>query len=122
MKGGKMSFQESLSSIAEIIKKSVDVNIVFGSQKEIKGKTVIPVSSVKYGFGAGSGKHTGKQEDNDSAEGTGGGGGIMNQPLGLFEITEEKICFKPVINFNHILKLILVWMILAFLKKIFLKQ
>lgn len=114
-----MSFQESLSSVAKIIKKSADVNIVFGSQKEIKGKTIIPVSAVKYGFGAGSGKHSSKEEDNDNSEGSGGGGGVMNQPLGLFEITEEKICFKPVINFNHIMKLILVWMILAFLKKLF---
>lgn len=116
-----MAFQDSLSSIAEIVKKSADINLVFGSKQEVKGKTVIPVSSVKYGFGAGSGKHSGKQEDEETAEGSGGGGGIMNQPLGLFEITEEKICFKPVINFNHILKLILVWMILTFLKKLFIR-
>jgi uncharacterized spore protein YtfJ len=117
-----MSFDKNVRTITEIITKSADVNLVFGSSKVIEGKTVIPVCAVKYAFGAGSGSHTESEDENRNSEGNGGGGGISNTPLGLFEITAEKINFKPVINFNHILKIITIGMIISFLRKIFLKK
>ena len=114
-----MSFKESMESISRIIRKSSDVNIVFGSNREVSGRTIIPVCAVKYGFGAGSGKHAVADDEESGAEGGGGGGGISNEPLGVFEITEERICFKPVINFNHVLKIMVIWIVINFLKRIF---
>lgn len=117
-----MKFTETMKSISEMLKKGASAEFVFGNSQEIKGKTIIPVSSIKYGFGAGGGKMKNSDDEGNDNEGNGGGGGIMNDPLGVFEITEEKTCFKPVINSNHIFKLIICWLILSFLKKLFFRK
>ncbi|MFC1887289.1 spore germination protein GerW family protein [Candidatus Cloacimonadota bacterium] len=117
-----MNFNEDINSVSDALKKSADIKIVFGSSQEIKGRTIIPVSTVKYAFGTGSGKHFETENDSVNSAGKGAGGGLKNEPLGLFEITEEKVCFKPVININHILKVFIIWMFISFLKKLFLKK
>lgn len=117
-----MKFTETIKSVSEILRTGASAEFVFGSSQEVKGKTIIPVSSIKYGFGARGGKMGNSEENDNNNEGNGGGGGIMNDPLGVFEITEEKTCFKPVINSNHIFKLILCWMIISFLKKLFFRK
>ena len=50
-----MSEQEIVTSIADRLKASGDVKIVFGEPQVIQGKTIVPVASVAYGFGGGSG-------------------------------------------------------------------
>ena len=105
-----------IKEVSEVLRESSDINLVFGKSEEIKGKTIIPVSSVRYAFGGGSGKH------GDDDEGKGAGGGLNNNAIGLFEITEERVCFKPVINLNHVLKIFTIWLIISFLKKIFLRK
>ena len=88
-----MSEQEIVTSIADRLKASGDVKVVFGEPRVIEGKTIVPVASVAYGFGGGAG--SGPQ---GQGEGHGGGGGLRVKPLGVLEITSERTRFVPVVN------------------------
>ena len=90
-----MSEQEIITSIADRLKASGDVKVVFGEPQVIEGKTIVPVASVAYGFGGGSGKGGGPRGE---GHGTGGGGGLRVHPLGVLEITPESTRFVPVVN------------------------
>ena len=57
------------------------------------GKTVIPVSKVRYGFGGGPAT---LGADGEVETATGGGGGVQAEPVGVFEITEAGTRFVPV--------------------------
>ena len=82
-----MSEQEIVTSIADRLKASGDVKVVFGEPQVIEGKTIVPVASVAYGFGGGP-----------QGEGHGGGGGLRVKPLGVLEITGERTRFVPIVN------------------------
>ena len=86
-----MSEQEIVTSIADRLKASGDVKVVFGEPQVIEGKTIVPVASVAYGFGGGTG-------GGPQGEGHGGGGGLRVKPLGVLEITSESTRFVPVVN------------------------
>jgi uncharacterized spore protein YtfJ len=86
-----VSEQEIVTSIADRLKASGDVKVVFGEPQVIEGKTIVPVASVAYGFGGGTG-------GGPQGEGHGGGGGIRVKPLGVLEITHETTRFVPVVN------------------------
>ena len=78
-----MSEQEIVTSIADRLKASGDVKVVFGEPQVIEGKTIVPVATVAYGFGGGSG-------GGPQGEGHGGGGGLRVKPLGVLEITARE--------------------------------
>ena len=86
-----MSEQEIVTSIADRLKASGDVKVVFGEPQVIEGKTIVPVASVAYGFGGGSG-------GGPQGEGHGGGGAVRVKPLGVLEITAERTRFVPVVD------------------------
>ena len=88
-----MSEQEIVTSIADRLKASGDVKVVFGEPRAIEGKTIVPVASVAYAFGGGGG---GGQHG--VGGGGGGGGGLRVKPLGVLEITPESTRFVPVVN------------------------
>jgi len=46
----------------------------------------VPVAKMRYGFGGGG--------DGNGADG--GGGGFMVRPVGVYEITPDRVRFKPV--------------------------
>jgi hypothetical protein len=64
-----VSEQEIVTSIADRLKASGDVKVVFGEPQVIEGKTIVPVAAVAYGFGGGTG-------GGPQGEGHGGGGGL----------------------------------------------
>ena len=86
-----MSEQEVVTSIADRLKASGDVKVVFGEPQVIEGKTIVPVASVAYAFGGGGG-------GGPQGEGRGGGGGLRVKPLGVLEITPESTRFVPIVN------------------------
>ena len=118
-----MNFNDTLRPISEILDIITRVDLVFGSSIDVKGKIMIPVSLIKCGFGSREGKNKHKiyMEDPHNEKGA-VGGGFSNTPLGMFEITDENTSFKPVINFNHILKLIIIWMFISFFNKLLIKK
>ena len=103
--GDKMEMQKNFKPIIEQLQKSARVEIVFGEMIETKDKSIIPVACVGYGFGGGAGKGGMGKKDTDKpqGEGQGGCGGVASKPMGIFEITEEKTRFVPVITFKEIL-------------------
>ena len=82
--GGAVSEQEIVTSIADRLRASGDVKVVFGEPRVIEGKTIVPVASVAYAFGGGGGG--------------GGGGALLVKPLGVLEITSGSTRFVPVVN------------------------
>lgn len=62
-----------------------DVELVFGDPVEVGLTKVIPVAKLRYGFGGGG--------DGNGADG--GGGGFLVQPVGVYEITPDRVRFKP---------------------------
>lgn len=64
--------------------------MVYGEATERNGITVIPVTKVRYGFGAGGG-HSEVGE-----EGAGLGGGLAAKPMGFIEITNKATRFRPI--------------------------
>lgn len=96
-----MSFQQALQSIIDRLKGTADIKTIYGDPIEVKGKTIIPVAKIAYGFGAGSRK--GEKGESEEPEGGGGGGGIMVKPKGVLEITEDSTSF---ISFDETSKFI----------------
>ena len=88
-----MSEQELVASIADRLKASGDVKVVFGEPQVIEGKTIVPVASVAYAFGGGSGPSPQGQ-----GEGGGGGGALRVKPLGVLEITAGQTRFVPIVD------------------------
>jgi uncharacterized spore protein YtfJ len=78
------------------LQKSANVGAVFGQPVQVGEKTVIPIASVRYGFGLGFGE----QEELTSEANVGGGGaaGAVAKPLGLAEITPESTRVESVVD------------------------
>ncbi|MDP2727148.1 MAG: spore germination protein GerW family protein, partial [Dehalococcoidia bacterium] len=81
-------------------------NAVFGENREIQGKTIIPVASVRYGFGAGGGEGTGPAvgEGQPPTTGSGGGGGgmVRAKPVAVLEITPDETRVLPVMDYTRL--------------------
>jgi uncharacterized spore protein YtfJ len=108
-----MARKELLSKISENLEKGLKIGLVFGEVKEIKNRSIMPVSTVSYGMGTGNYK----KEGEDMSEG--GGGGLSNRPLGVFEFDDVDTRFKPVYSFSQIL--VLIGMLLILGRKFFTK-
>ena len=109
---------------------NADVKFVFGSLIEAEGKSILPVSAIKYQIGGGEGKgpdlakikgiaKEGTDEDikENRPGGQGIGGRFSNNPLGVFEITEDSTRFIPVIPVKAIIVMITIWIVTSVFKK-----
>ena len=89
-----------MSEAMEHIRQMVDVNTIVGAPITTPdGTTVIPISKVTLGFGAGgsqfSAKPTGKKED-EALFGGGSGGGVSISPVAFLIVNSEQIKLLPV--------------------------
>ena len=89
-----MSIQELLGTITERLSATASVKSVYGDPVSAGDRTVIPVASVRYAFGAGGGKHSAT----DGQQGGGGGGKVSATPCGALEITAQGTRFVPYIQ------------------------
>jgi len=133
-----MELKEMFEQVHKKLQKTVDVKFVFGEMIEAKEKSIIPVSAIRYAIGGGSGQGPDlskvkgisgedKTEEKEASEkgeieenrpgGIGLGGKFSNNPLGVFEITEEKTKFIPVIPVKAILIMVSIWVITSKLRK-----
>ncbi|WP_432361192.1 spore germination protein GerW family protein [Sporosarcina sp. UB5] len=76
-----------------------DVSLVFGDPIEVGLTKVVPVAKLRYGFGGGG----------DNAGNNGGGGGFIVNPVGVYEITPERVRFKSTRNYERIIGLVLLF-------------
>ena len=81
-----------------------DVSLVYGKPIELEDKRVLPVAKVSYSVGGGGG-YSGESDKSPATQGEGGGGCIAIKPVGVYEITNERVKFKPVIDFYLVLVL-----------------
>jgi len=103
--GSKTQFAEVFKSIIE----HAGAKTVYGEPVSVDGKTVLPVATVRYGFGGSSG---GK---GNNWEHGGGGGGLVAKPLGVVEITRSQTRFIPIVSCRAVLIAVGIGVCLGFL-------
>ena len=108
-----------VSTLADRVKGSARVEVVYGEGREVGDKTIIPVAAVAYGFGGGGG--SGMDENGKGGgEGSGGMGGVRVQPVGVLEVTPEETRLVAVIDWTRVIttaiSFIGVWMIVRALR------
>jgi len=89
-----MSLQEFVQSIVDRLHATGNVKTVFGEPIDAKGRIIIPVAKVAYGFGGGAGGNR-KSDSEDGRSGQGVGGGIAVRPAGVLEIRDDTTEFIP---------------------------
>jgi len=72
----------TVSQIAERLKSSARVDIVYGEERKIGDKTIIPIAVVAYAFG---------------------GGGVRVQPVAVLEVTGDDTRVLPVLDWTRII-------------------
>lgn len=92
---------EGLIGVAmENLKSIVDVNTIIGEAvKSDDGMTVIPVSKVSFGFGAGGSEFGAKPNEKSKEEkcfGGGAGGGVTISPIAFLVVGQDKVKLMPV--------------------------
>ena len=111
-----------VGTILERIRPTARVEVIYGEERKIGEKTIIPIAAVAYGFGGGSGGGTGSHggdnghEESGVGGGGGGGGGVRVQPVGVLEITDDETRLVPVIDWTRVITTSLtvfgVWMVI----------
>ena len=81
-----------VGSILDRIRTTARVELVYGEERRIGEKTIIPVAAVAYAFGGGSG-----------GGGGGGGGSVRVHPVGVLEITEDDTRLIPILDYTRII-------------------
>jgi uncharacterized spore protein YtfJ len=85
--------KEILQAFFEHFATTANVRQVFGDAIETQGKTIVPVARVMYYMGAGSGGRKVEAPDGGHSGG-GGGGAVVAWPVGVLEVTPERIHFE----------------------------
>lgn len=101
-------FQAPVRSIFEKFSREKDVSLVYGEPIIMKNKQVLPVAKVNYFVGGGSGGQLNEEQTVSIGQGEGGGGAFSIKPIGVYEITDKKVKFKPILPINLILTFVAV--------------
>lgn len=90
-----------LAKLAEAVGARLTASTIFGTPVEREGVTVIPVSTVRFGFGGGGGT-------DPSGGGGGEGGGAMGRggPAGYIELKDGRSRFVPIVHPARMLALL----------------
>lgn len=82
---------------------AMNVKRVFGDPIERDGVTLIPVASVWGGGGGGEGG-----DEPSESGGSGGGFGVIARPIGVYEIREGSVTWRPTFDLMRVLTGVLV--------------
>jgi uncharacterized spore protein YtfJ len=74
---------------------------VFGDAYEIDGVSVIPVAQVAGGAGGGGGEG---ESEGQTGGGFGTGFGIGARPVGVYEVRDGQVTWKPAVDANRLAK------------------
>jgi len=75
------------------------VGRVFGDPYEIDGTTVIPVARVAGGAGGGGGEGA---DGDEAGSGFGSGFGMQAGPVGVYEVRDGNVAWKPTVDVTQI--------------------
>jgi len=104
--------QNTLSEMLERIRATARVELVYGEERKVGDKTLIPVAAVAYTFGAGAGGGTGPASNGHDGGGEapmggggggGGGGAVRVQPVGVLEVDGDETRLVPVLDWTRII-------------------
>ena len=102
-----------LRELTKGVREALSVRQVFGEPVERDGVTVIPAATVIGGGGGGGGESGRESKKNGEAEpqaqsGFGSGFGGVMWPAGAFEISEDRVTWRPAVDVTRVLVLALV--------------
>ena len=80
---------------------TLTVGRVFGDPYEVGDTTVIPVARVAGGAGGGGGEST---DDEQPGSGFGSGFGLDAKPVGVYEIRDGVVTWKPAVDVTRLAK------------------
>ncbi|MGD9995472.1 MAG: spore germination protein GerW family protein [Ilumatobacteraceae bacterium] len=99
------TFEQSGTAVLDNIKATRDaisVRRVFGDPYEVDGVTLIPVARVAGGGGGGGGEGQGKDAETGSGFGT--GFGLHARPVGVYEVRDGTVEWKPTIDVSFLVR------------------
>lgn len=98
-----------VGTILDRIRATARVELVYGEERKVGEKTIIPVAAIAYAFGGGAGagvegsRSNGHSDNGGSVGGGGGGGGSVRvQPVGVLEVTEDETRLVPILDWTRI--------------------
>jgi uncharacterized spore protein YtfJ len=102
-----------LRELTKGVREALSVRQVFGEPVERDGVTVIPAATVIGGGGGGGGESGRESKENGEAgpqaqSGFGSGFGGVMWPAGAFEISEDRVTWRPAVDVTRVLVLALV--------------
>ncbi len=101
--------QNTLSEMLERIRATARVELVYGKERKVGDKTLIPIAAVAYTFGAGAGGGTAPASNGDDGGeapmggGGGGGGAVRVQPVGILEVDGDDTRLVPILDWTRII-------------------
>jgi uncharacterized spore protein YtfJ len=103
--------QNTLSEMLERIRATARVELVYGEERKVGDKTLIPIAAVAYSFGAGAGGSTalsgnGREGGEVPMGGGGGGGGagtVRVHPVGVLEVDGDETRLVPILDWTRII-------------------
>jgi uncharacterized spore protein YtfJ len=95
-----MPVRAVLDSIRDA-REALSVRRVFGDPYEIDGTTIVPVARIGGGGGGGAGEGRNEQE---AGGGFGSGFGLHAQPLGIYEIRDGEVAWRPTVDVTRLVR------------------
>lgn len=98
--------QNTISEMLERIRATARVELVYGEERKVGDKTLIPIAAVAYTFGAGAGGGTAPATNGGEAPvggGGGGGGAVRVQPVGVLEVEDDETRLVPILDWTRII-------------------
>ena len=83
------------------VRDTLSVRRVFGDPYEVDGCTVIPVAKVAGGAGGGGGEGN---KEGESGTGFGTGFGLQARPVGVYQVRDGEVVWKPAIDVTRLAK------------------
>lgn len=79
---------------------ALHVRRVFGEPRTVGAVTIVPVAKVAGGSGMGFG--SGTDAERGGGDGGGGGFGVSARALGVYEIRDGKVAFRPAVDVTRL--------------------
>ena len=101
--------QNTLSEMLERIRATARIELVYGKERKIGDKTLIPIAAVAFTFGAGAGGGTAPAMNDDGGGeapvggGGGGGGSVRVLPVGVLEVDADETRMVPILDWTRII-------------------
>jgi uncharacterized spore protein YtfJ len=97
-------YTEVLEQMYDKIEGSAKAEVAFAPPQRHDGLVVIPVASVGWRFGSGTGTRR-QKEQREAQSGIGVGGTMSVSPVGFIEVKEGTARFRPIFHLDTILKM-----------------